>query len=150
MPRVFDGSQMSIRVLTLTGVRWFLTGPGRLRCTKQFARCLRPRASPQSFSSARKPILRFGDLFGPSRRSRIEANMTLNCASWRAYWCSKASRRRAKSAFQVAISRRRSNTSTINKLIPIARLLFKTEDGMTTPCSVNTRGAYLVPPSALF
>ena len=30
MPRAFDDSQMSIRVLTLTGVSWFLTGPSRL------------------------------------------------------------------------------------------------------------------------
>jgi len=73
----------------------------------------------------------------------IASKTDLNCAS---YFFSSASSFRDNCALEASISLNLTNVRIISIFTFTARLLRSTLESMATPCSVNTRGAFLVPP----
>jgi hypothetical protein len=70
-------------------------------------------------------------------------------ANWPSYRCSNSSIRRAKPALAAASSRTSTNARMIATLTSTARRLCRTLESIATPCSVNTRGGFRLPPCKL-
>ena len=97
-------------------------------------------------SPMRKPICLLAFSSG-ILNCRIASNTDLNLAS---YLFSSSSSLRANSLCVERIMRSLTNARITEMLTSMARSEWRTVESMATPCSVNTKGLYCVPPRLSF